>query len=178
MGVIDNFSIIHKTTSEYMIEIALKGNDLCRYRMNCTLFVLLCCSLLIAILSPAAAHPPRSLIKEIQVWLKLVQIGNVDLIADRICPGEVLIIRTRGNPSIPREFSLTRGELRKRLRAGQANVLGLSKQLLLPRIEDVRMLGKERYSVTNLRCPEVTWIFGVQDGRWCLLEIVRSFLEC
>jgi hypothetical protein len=161
-----------------MIAIALKGNDLCRYRMNGTLSVLLCCSLLIAILSPAAAHPPRSLINEIQVWLKLVQIGNADLIADRICLGDVLIIRTRGNPSMPREFTLTREELRKRLRSGQANMLGLSRQLLLPRIADIRGLGKERYSVTDLRCPEVTWIFGVRDGRWCLLEIVRSFLEC
>ena len=160
-----------------MNAIALKGNSLCRYRMHCTLSVL-CCSLLIAILSPAAAHPPRSLIAEIQIWQKLVQIGNADRIADRICPGEVLIIRTRGNPTVPREFTLTRDELRKRLRAGKADMLGLSRHLLLPRIENIRWLGKKRYSVTDLRCPEVTWIFGLREGRWCLLEILRNFLEC
>lgn len=161
-----------------MNAIALKGGNLCRYRMNGTLSVLLSISVLSAVLSPAAAHPPRSLIKEIQVWQKLVQIGNADLIADRIHPGEVLIIRTRGNPSVPREFTLTREELRKRLRAGKADVLGLSRHLLLPRIENIRWLGKERYSVTDLRCPEVTWIFGLRNGRWCLLEVLRSFLEC
>jgi hypothetical protein len=162
-----------------MNAIARRGNYRYRYKKSRLVFILLSGSVLSALLSvPAPAHPPRALINEITVWLKLVQIGNPDLIADRICPGVSLIIHTQGNPSIPREFSLTREELRKRLRSGQANVLGLSKQLLLPRIEDIRGLGRGRYSVTDLRCPEVTWIFGVQDGRWCLLEIVRRFLEC
>jgi hypothetical protein len=163
-----------------MNAIAMRGNYRYRYKKNRSVFILLSGSVLVTLLSPlpAPAHPPRSLINEIAVWIKLVQIGNPDLIADRICPGVSLIVRTQGNPSIPREFSLTREELRKRLRSGQAKVLGLSKHLLLPRIEDIRSFGRDRYSVTDLRCPEVTWIFGVQNGRWCLLEIVRRFLEC
>jgi hypothetical protein len=126
---------------------------------------------------PVWAQTPKALVQELNRWIEAVNTGSADRIAALLGNDEIIRVRFRGHPTL-QSIQVNRNELRKRLERGEANTLGLSKLLLLPRLEDMQQLGEGRYSFTDQRCPEVTWIFALKRGKWRLIEIVRRFLEC
>jgi len=136
-------------------------------------------TLIVLIMSvpPLFAQQPKALTRELNRWIAAVEDGNAESIAALLGDNGIILIRFHGHPVL-KSVQLNREDLVARLERGEANILGLSKRLLLPRLADMRQLGGGRYSFTDSRCPEVTWIFVLTRGRWRLIEIIRRFLEC
>ncbi len=118
------------------------------------------------------------MLAELAAWQKVVETADPALISAAMKPATTLTIHRIGYPDTDTTLTLSTAQLQARLIAGEGDALGLHRLLLEPRVEDLTALPDGRYSATDSRCPEVTWIFAEQDGQWRLVEIERRFYDC
>lgn len=127
--------------------------------------------------APALAAVPKGVSLELYHWLEAVRAGDPVRVAALLPPGATLTVVTEGAiPAVP-DTTLDRAALADALRSGQANALGLDRQLLLPRIRDTARVDGH-WEAKDKRCPEVRWIFERVGKRWRLTRIVRVLLDC
>ena len=127
--------------------------------------------------APAMAGPPEQVVRELALWRQAVESEDPARIAGRMVKGQQIVFKQIGRKD-PVNLSLDRAGLRKRLEAGQADALGLARLLLLPRAKDLKEDPEGRWVATDMRCPEVRWIFAKHGARWRLSEVQRHLLGC
>ena len=132
-------------------------------------------TLLAASLSVAA--PPEQVVRELGLWRQAVASEDPARIAGRMIKGQRIVFKQVGAGDKP-SLSLDRDALRQRLVAGQADALGLSRSLLLPRPQDLKPEAEGRWVATDARCPEVRWFFEKHGVRWRLAQVERHLLGC
>lgn len=127
----------------------------------------------------AWAKPPQQMLSELALWREAVRTEKPATIAGRIPRNQSIQLKTMGHRDGPTEaIHLNAQEIRQRLESGQANQLGLSPSLLLPRRKDLVQYNNTRWRASDARCPEVVWIFEKRGTRWRLTTIERHLLKC
>jgi hypothetical protein len=127
----------------------------------------------------AWAKPPQQMLNELALWREAVRTEKPATIAGRIPKNQFIQVKTVGHRERPHEtIRLDSQEIRQRLEAGQADQLGLSPSLLLPRRMDLVQFNNSRWRASDKRCPEVVWIFEKKGARWRLTTIERHLLKC
>ena len=123
-----------------------------------------------------SATGSETAVAELQAWVDAVESGDIDRMVARV--REPVTFRAKHMLERPAQESLDRDGLRAALVADQSRLLGLHKNHLLPRPQDLVSKGADRAVAVDPRCPSVTWTFEKRGGRWFLDEVAVELLEC